>query len=64
LKNNGLQGGNYARKGRFVKERIIRMELPNLERLLRKQGTIKKNEYLNDAHIEPNELVIRVLVED
>ncbi len=47
-----------------MKERIIRMELPNLEKLLKKQGTIKKNEYLNDAHIEPNELVIRVLVED
>ena len=47
-----------------MKERIIRMELPNLEKLLRKQGTIKKNEYLNDAHIEPNELVIRVLAKD
>lgn len=51
-------------KGGFVKERIIRMELPDLEKLLKKQGAIKKNEYLNDAHIEPNELVIRVLVED
>jgi len=47
-----------------VKDRIIRMELPDLEELLRKRGTIKENEYLNDAHIEPNELVIRVLVED
>ena len=25
---------------------------------------IKANEYLNDAHIEPGELVIRVLAED
>ena len=47
-----------------MKDRIIRMELSDLEQLLRKQGTIKENEYLNDAHIEPNELVIRVLVED
>ena len=52
------------RKGGFVKDRIIRMKLPDLEELLRKRGTIKENEYLNDAHIEPNELVIRVLVED
>ena len=52
------------RKGGFVKDRIIRMELPDLEQLLKKQGTIKENEYLNDAHIEPNELVIRVLAED
>jgi len=61
LKSTGLL---MPRKGGFVKERIIRMELPNLEKLLKKQGTIKKNEYLNDAHIEPNELVIRVLAED
>lgn len=47
-----------------MKDRIIRMELSDLEQLLRKQGTIKENEYLNDSHIEPNELVIRVLVED
>ena len=47
-----------------MKDRIIRVELPDLEKLLRKQGTIKENEYLNDAHIEPNELVIRVLAED
>jgi hypothetical protein len=64
LKNNGLERGIHAQKGGFVKERIIRMELPDLEKLLRKQGTIKKNEYLNDAHIEPNELVIRLLAED
>ena len=47
-----------------MKDRIIRMGLLDLEKLLRKEGTIKKNEYLNDAHIEPNELVIRVLAED
>ena len=47
-----------------MKERIIRMELTDLEKLLREQGTIKKNECLNDAHIEPGELVIRVLAED
>jgi len=47
-----------------VKERIIRIELTDLEKILREQGTIKKNEYLNDAHIEPGELVIRVLAED
>jgi hypothetical protein len=64
LKNNGLVGVTLPKKGGFVKDRIIRMELPDLEKLLREQGTIKKNEYLNDAHIEPNELVIRVLVED
>ena len=47
-----------------MKERIIRMGLTDLEKLLREQGTIKKNEHLNDAHIEPSELVIRVLAED
>ena len=47
-----------------MKERIIRMALTDLEKILREQGTIKKNEHLNDAHIEPGELVIRVLAED
>jgi hypothetical protein len=40
------------------------MELPDLEVILEKQGTIKEDEYLNEAHIEPGELVIRVLTED
>jgi hypothetical protein len=40
------------------------MDLGDLEELLKKQGTIKENESLNDAHIEPGELVIRVLAED
>jgi hypothetical protein len=40
------------------------MDLRDLEKILRKAGTIKANEYLNDAHIEPGELVIRVLAED
>ena len=40
------------------------MELTDLEKILKEQGTIKDNEFLNDAHIEPNELVIRVLAED
>ena len=44
-----------------MQERIIRMDLTDLEKLLQEQDIIKKNEYLNDAHIEPGELVIRVL---
>ena len=47
-----------------MKERIIRMELTDLEGILKKQGTIKEEESLNDAHIEPGELVLRVLAED
>jgi hypothetical protein len=47
-----------------MKERIIRMELTDLEGILKKQGIIKEDEYLNDAHIEPGELVLRVLTED
>jgi len=47
-----------------MKERIIRIDLTDLEKILKEQGTIKKDEFLNDAHIEPNELVIRVLSED
>ena len=47
-----------------MKERIIRMELTDLGKILKEQGTIKEDEFLNDAHIEPNELVIRVLSED
>ena len=47
-----------------MKERIIRMDLSDLEKILKEQGSIKKDEFLNDAHIEPNELVIRVLAED
>lgn len=46
-----------------MKERIIRMDLTDLEKILKEQGTIKEEEFLNDAHIEPNELVIRVLAE-
>ena len=47
-----------------MKERIIRMELTDLEKILKEQGTIQDEEFLNDAHIEPGELVIRVLAED
>jgi hypothetical protein len=47
-----------------MKERIIRLDLTDLEKILKKEGTIKDEEFLNDAHIEPNELVIRVLAED
>jgi hypothetical protein len=47
-----------------MKERIIRLELEDLETLLKEQHIIKKAESLNDAHIEPGELVIRVLSED
>jgi hypothetical protein len=46
------------------KERIIRLELDNLETLLKAQHIIKKAESLNDVHIEPGELVIRVLAEE
>ena len=53
-------------KGKVVnlKERIIRLDLTDLEKLLKEQGKVKQNEFLNDAHVEPNELVIRVLAED
>jgi hypothetical protein len=44
-----------------MKERIIRMDLTDLEKILKEQGSIKKDEFLNDAHIEPGELVLRVL---
>jgi hypothetical protein len=47
-----------------MKERIIRLELEDLETLLKTQHIIKKTESLNDAHIEPGELVLRVLAED
>lgn len=47
-----------------MKERIIRLDLTDLEKVLKEQGTIKKNEYLNDVYIEPGELVIRVLAEE
>ena len=45
-------------------ERTVRLNLNDLELMLKKQGTIQANEFLNDAHIEPNELVLRVLAED
>ena len=44
-------------------ERIIRYDLKQLEDVLKKAEIIKPEEYLNDAHIEPGELVIRVLSE-
>ena len=42
-------------------ERIIRYDLKNLEDILKKAEIIKPDECLNDAHIEPGELVIRVV---
>ncbi|GAH64893.1 unnamed protein product [marine sediment metagenome] len=47
-----------------MKERIIRLELTDLEDILKEKGSIKEEESLNDAHIEPGELVLRVLYED
>ena len=45
-------------------EREVRLDLNELELMLRKQGTIETNEFLNDVHIEPGELVLRVLKEE
>jgi len=45
-------------------EREVRLDLNDLELMLRKQGTIEANEFLNDVHIEPGELVLRVLKEE
>ena len=42
-------------------ERIIRYDLKDLEDILKKAEIIKPEEHLNDAHIEPDELVIRVV---
>ena len=42
-------------------ERIIRLDLTKLEKILKKASVIKEKEHLNDGHIEPNELVLRVL---
>lgn len=47
-----------------MKERILRLELSDLERMLKESGQLEPSEMLNDAHIEPNELVIRVLKEE
>ena len=47
-----------------LKERILRLELTNLESILRTAGYVEKSEQLNDAHIEPGELVLRVLSEN
>ncbi len=47
-----------------LKERILRLELTDLESILRTAGYIEKSEQLNDAHVEPGELVLRVLSEN
>jgi hypothetical protein len=47
-----------------LKERILRLELTNLESILRTAGYVEKSEQLNDAHIEPGELVLRMLSEN
>ncbi len=46
-----------------MKERYLRLELSDLELMLKETGRLEPSEMLNDAHIEPNELVIRVLKE-
>ena len=45
-------------------ERMIRLELSDLELMLKESGKIEPDEALNDAHIEPGELIIRVLKEN
>jgi len=47
-----------------MNERTIRLDLNELENILKRAGTLKADDHLNDAHIEPNELVLRVLSED
>lgn len=47
-----------------MKERQLRLELSDLELMLKESGKIEPDEVLNDAHIEPGELVIRVLKEE
>jgi hypothetical protein len=44
-------------------ERTVRIDLIGLQDILREHGDIQPDEYVNDAHVEPNELVIRVLKE-
>ena len=51
-----LQAGKEVR----MKDRIIRLGLDELELTLRENGQIESEEWLHDAHIEPNELVIRI----
>jgi hypothetical protein len=48
----------------IMTERQIRMELSDLQLMLLESGKIEPDEALNDAHIEPGELVIRVLKEE
>ncbi len=45
-------------------QRTIRLEITELEEMLKDLGTINQGEHLHDAHIEPGELVITVLSED
>lgn len=42
-------------------EKIIRLDLEELESILKKVEVIQDDESLNDAHIEPGELVLRLL---
>lgn len=42
-------------------ERIVRLDLTELENMLRTAGFLEKSEQLNDVHIEPGELVLRFL---
>ena len=46
-----------------LKERIIRIDLSDLDGILHREGYLEPGESLNDAHIEPNELVLRALKE-
>ena len=45
------------------KAKEVRLDLTRLEELLKQAQLLEAHEFLNDAHIEPNELVLRVLRE-
>ncbi len=44
-----------------MQEREVRLDLRDLELLLKDRDTIELKEAINDVHIEPGELVLRVL---
>lgn len=45
-------------------QRTIRMEIEDLEDILRKNGDLKGGEFLEHIHIEPGEMVVVIVNDD
>jgi len=46
------------------KERVIRLDITEVQEILRAAGKIGDNDYLLEGHIEPGELILKILTSE